>query len=76
MRICALRCGSQEDEGAASDDGYNPSPTPVAAGLGELAGRPACALNMRHAFLNGKPPYLLYYWEVVDSEQLLALSLQ
>ena len=29
--------GTQEDEGAASDDGDNPSPTTVAAGLGELA---------------------------------------
>jgi hypothetical protein len=38
--------GTQEDEGAASDDGDNPSPTTVAAGLGELAGRPARALNM------------------------------
>jgi hypothetical protein len=44
--------------------------------LGSLRGRPARALQSRAAFLNGKPAYLLYLWEVADSHQLLCLSLQ
>ena len=44
--------------------------------LGSLSGRPARALQSRAAFLNGKPAYLLYFWEVADSHQLLCLSLQ
>jgi hypothetical protein len=44
--------------------------------LGSLSGRPARALQSRAAFLNGKPPYLLYFWEVADTHQLLCSSLQ
>jgi hypothetical protein len=44
--------------------------------LGSLDGRPARALQSRAAFLNGRPSYLLYFWEVADTHQLLQSSLQ
>ena len=44
--------------------------------LGSLSGRPARALLSRAAFLNGKPAYLLYFWEIADRHQLLRSSLQ
>jgi hypothetical protein len=34
------------------------------------------ALQMQAAFLYGRPSYLLYFWEVADSHQLLSSSLQ
>ena len=43
---------------------------------GRLDSRPARALQSRAAFLNGKPSYLLYYWEVIDAHQLLQSSVQ
>ena len=46
------------------------------AHMGALAGRRARALETRAAFLNGRPSYLLYYWEVADRHQLLQSSLQ
>lgn len=44
--------------------------------IGSLARRPARALQTRAAFLNGRPSYLLYFWEMADSHQLLQSSLQ
>ena len=44
--------------------------------IGSLDGRPARALQSRAAFLNGRPSYLLYFWEVADTHQLLQSSLQ
>ena len=44
--------------------------------LGSLSHRPACALQSRSSFLGGRPSYVLYYWEIVDSHQLLQSSLQ
>ena len=41
-----------------------------------LARRPARALQTRAAFLNGRPSYLLYFWEVADRHQLLQSSLK
>ena len=41
---------------------------------GLLSGRPARALQSRASFLNGKPSYLLYFWEVADTHQLLQES--
>ena len=35
--------------------------------IGSLARRPPRALQSRAAFLNGRPSYLLYYWEVADA---------
>ena len=46
------------------------------ANIGTLGGRPARALQSRAAFLNGRPSYLLYFWEVADTHQLLQSSLQ
>jgi hypothetical protein len=44
--------------------------------MGSLYGRPARATQSRSSFLNGKPSYLLYFWEVADAHQLLQSSLQ
>ena len=44
--------------------------------IGSLDRRPARALQTRAAFLNGRPSYVLYFWEVADSHQLLNSSLQ
>ena len=44
--------------------------------IGVLEGRPARALQSQASFLNGRPPYLLYFWEVADKHQLLQSSLQ
>ena len=52
------------------------SPRAASANMGSLSGRPSCALQSRAVFLNGRPSYLLYFWEVADAHQLLASSLQ
>ena len=44
--------------------------------IGVLTGRPPRALQSRAAFLNGRPSYLLYYWEDADAHQLLQSFLQ
>jgi hypothetical protein len=44
--------------------------------FGMLTGRATLGLQTRASFLNGKPPYHLYYWEVMDRHQLLSSSLQ
>jgi hypothetical protein len=52
------------------------SPTRHRITIGSLDRRPPCALQSRAAFLNGRPSYLLYFWEEADSHQLLQSSLQ
>ena len=47
-----------------------------AGNLGSLGGRTARALQSRASFLNGRPSYLLYFWEIADQHQLLQSSLQ
>ena len=73
--------GGRENEDATVDD--NGSSTsidieelPPATMGGNLRNRPPRALDNRAAFLNGRPSYLLYFWEVADTHQLLASSLQ
>lgn len=44
--------------------------------FGALSDRPQFALDTRSAFLQGKPSYLLYFWELVDKYGLLSTSLQ
>jgi hypothetical protein len=44
--------------------------------IGSLTNRSPRALQTRAAFLHGRPPYLLYFWEVADTHQLLKSSLQ
>ncbi len=56
---------------ATTADGSPPNKT-----IGSLSGRPACALQSRAAFLNGRPSYLLYFWEIADQHQLLQSLLQ
>jgi hypothetical protein len=52
------------------------SPRAASANMGSLSGRPSCSLQSCAAFLNGRPSYLLYFWEVADAHQLLTSSLQ
>lgn len=40
-------------------------------GFGELRNRPRRALDSRSSFLNNRPSYLLYLWEVFDQHGLL-----
>ena len=61
---------------AASSLDTNTASTSSRTHVGCLSGRPARALQSRAAFLNGRPPYLLYFWEVADQHQLLQSSLQ
>ena len=78
--------GDVNDEAEAEDDNCSvtssiatdreASPRRSASHHGSLHGRPARALQTRAAFLNGRPSYLLYFWEVVDAHQLLQSSLQ
>ena len=67
----------QDDEDF--EDNYDTSTMPrqqARDNIGELAGCPARALQSRASFLNGRPSYLLYFWEVADAHQLLQSSLQ
>jgi hypothetical protein len=48
----------------------------MAPTFGSLRQRPARSLDSRAAFLRGMPSYILYYWEVADSQQLLSSCLQ
>jgi hypothetical protein len=49
--------------------------SPRSANHGSLHKRPARALQTQADFLNGRPSYLLYFWEVADAHQLLQSSL-
>ena len=51
---------------ATTADGNSPDKT-----IGSLSGRPARALQSRAAYLNGRPSYQLYFWEIADQHQLL-----
>jgi hypothetical protein len=68
--------GDDEDSVATSDDEMSPLQRRRHRNLGGLTGRPPRALQSRASFLNGRPSYLLYYWEVADAHQLLQSSLQ
>ena len=61
---------------AEDEDNNSITPHQARDNIGELTGRPARALQSRASFLNGRPSYLLYFWEVADAHQLLQSSLQ
>ena len=44
--------------------------------FGSLENRSRPALSRRHNFLQGKPSYLLYFWELMDHHQLLQTTMQ
>ena len=44
--------------------------------FGSLKQRPARALDNRAAILRGMPSFILSFWEVIESQQLLSLCLQ
>ena len=50
--------------------------TDVPLAYGSLAEAPAQALDNRRNFLNGKPSYILYFWELADQHQLLSSAVQ
>jgi hypothetical protein len=65
---------SQEQQAGDDDDNENSSTT--RDNIGGLSQRPPQALQSRASFLNGRPSYLLYFWEVVDAHQNFQSSLQ
>ncbi|KAI2512647.1 hypothetical protein MHU86_1866 [Fragilaria crotonensis] len=64
----------QQDGGDEEDD--NNETSSMAQAFVSLRQRPARALDNRAAFLRGMPSYILYYWEVAESQQLLSSCLQ
>lgn len=46
------------------------------AEFGSLCNRSRPALACRRNFLNGKPSYLLYFWELMEKHQLLSSTVQ
>jgi hypothetical protein len=69
----------EQQEETMSPDAYdddNDSGEQHQRNIGSLERRPARALQTRAAFLNGRPSYVLYFWEVADNHQLLNSSLQ
>ncbi len=73
--------GRQNEDGSTVDE--NGSSTSIeieelapTAMLGNLCNQPPRALDNRAAFLNRRPSYSLYFWDVADTHQLLASFLQ
>ena len=64
---------SQEQQ---ADDDNNENSSTTRDNIGGLSQRPFRALQSRASFLNGRPSYLLYFWEGVDAHQILKSSLQ
>jgi hypothetical protein len=64
----------QEDEVLEYENAESSSMSPAA--FGSLSQIPARALDSRAAFLGGMLSYILYYWEVIESRQLLSLAMQ
>lgn len=69
-----------EEEGVTNDDASSSLTSSQAdddtRNIGGLSGRPPRALQTRASFLNGRPSYLLYFWEIADTHQILQSSLQ
>ena len=68
-----------EDDASATSSmssGCDDSSSRRPRNYGCLDSRSPRALQNRAAFLNGKPSYLLYYWEIIDAHQLLQSSVQ
>jgi hypothetical protein len=63
---------NSENSGVSGSEEGDVAPVP----FGALRNRPAHALSCRPSFLGGRPLYLLYFWEVADSHQLLQTMLQ
>jgi hypothetical protein len=68
--------GGDDDQQEEEDELDSNAAANVDRAFGSLAQRPARALDSRAAFLRGMPPYILYYWEVAESQQLLSSCLQ
>ena len=66
----------EQEEDSITNNEYNDGSHCPPRNIGCLDGRPARALQSRAAFLNGRPSYLLYFWELADAHQILQSSLQ
>ena len=72
----------EDGEEPRHDDGSSLTPSQqtdeddTRENIGGLNGRPPRALQSRASFLNGRPSYHLYFWEVADAHQILNSSLQ
>ena len=63
---------NSENSGVSGREEGDVAPVP----FGALRNRPARALSCRASFLGGRPSYLLYFWEVADSHQILQTTIQ
>ena len=66
----------QREDAIDRDEHNNDESSSLTPSFGSLTHRPARALDSRAAFLRGMPSYILYYWEVAESHQLLSSCLQ
>lgn len=76
IRIIRKWEDSGQGEGGYSrtNQGHDPN-LAIDESFGSLPDRPVEALESRRNFLNGKPSYLLYFWELADQLQVLQTSL-
>ena len=68
--------GGRDQEDDAVDEADNDDDVPTSVNIVAENTDRHRALHSRSSFLNGKPSYLLYYWELAEEHQLLASSLQ
>ena len=69
----------QEDQGdydEQEDEVLHDKNAELPAVFGSLSQRPTRALDSCAAFVGGMPSYILYYWEVAESQQLLSSAMQ
>jgi hypothetical protein len=66
-----LNCGMEDD--LMDEPSAEPRPKPA---FGQLSNRPRTALDSRSAFFRDKESYLLYFWEVLDKNNLMVSSMQ
>ena len=65
-----------EDEATNDDTSSSSQADDDTRNIGFLTGQSPQALQSRALFLNGRPSYLLHFWEVADAHQVLQSSLQ
>lgn len=70
---CGHHGSDVEDE---DDGGHRDTVTEGSPRFGSLQDRPQFALDTRSSFLQGKPSYLLYFWEFAEKNGLLSSTLQ
>ena len=76
LRVNLTRIIGNWEQSGQGEGGHHGSPSTNEERFGSLVGRPAYALSTRADFLNGRPPYTLYFWELADEHQILQNSIQ